>query len=346
MSEIVSLQYLRGIAAMLVVALHSATPLPAGYDLTFGNIGVDIFFVISGFVMWLTTFERPTGTLRFLGKRVLRIVPLYWSVTLFIAFFATDPIGLRVTEPIPDILKSLFFIPFYSPNTPGEIYPILFVGWTLNVEMMFYLIFAICLPLPPLWRFLAASAGLFCLVGLGLAFDIANATFQLMTDSIVGIFIFGMGLGVIYTRSNILFAPGKAFALVTGLGLLALVVRDTGLRFFDYGLPSLVLVTALLACERWLRRHSLKVMKLLGDASYSIYLVHPIALKLVNNLLGPHPFGLDGLLAFGLLVIFSAVSGIFVYWLYERPLTKLMKRLFSGRRPGASDTKNTRQQYQ
>ena len=331
MREIVSLQYLRGIAAMLVVVLHSATPLPDDYDLTIGNIGVDIFFVISGFVMWLTTIDRPTGTWTFLKKRLLRIVPLYWSVTLFLAFVATGPIGLRITEPIPDILRSLFFIPFYDADSAGEIYPILFVGWTLNVEMMFYIIFALCLPLPPIWRFLAASAALIGLVGLGLAFDVANAAFELFTDSIVGIFVMGMGLGAAYTQSRVLQAPMKALAVVAGLLLVTLLFRDTGLRVFDYGLPSLLLVTVLLICEPFLRRRPVGLLKLVGDASYSIYLVHPIALKLINNLFGAHPFGLDGRLVFCLLVIFSAGAGIMVYWLYERPLTALLKRVFFSR---------------
>lgn len=331
-SEIVSLQILRGVAAMLVVMVHSATPL--GAPLAFGNIGVDIFFVISGFVMWLTTFGRHTTTGTFFLKRILRIVPLYWAITLALAFLGTDPLGLRLSESIPDLLRSLFFIPYYDMEAENKIYPILFVGWTLNVEMFFYAIFAVFLPFGPVLRFLGVSAVLICLIIAGLSLQIEIAAFELLTDSIIGIFIFGMGLGVLYTATPVFQRKGWLSALLLGLAGAAAycAVNESGLRVFDAGVVSLLIVVAVLAMEPLCRHAPVAPLRVLGDASYSIYLVHPIVLKLINQALGPDPFGLPPWPTFFALMTASALGGVMVYYIFEKPVGRVLSRLVR-RRP-------------
>ena len=87
-ASIISIQYLRAIAALLVVFYHAIYQIKEYHSLfeggiwRFGAAGVDIFFVISGFIMWVTTSGRPADPLRFIGRRITRIVPLYWIVTM------------------------------------------------------------------------------------------------------------------------------------------------------------------------------------------------------------------------------------------------------------------------
>jgi len=156
-----SIQILRGLAALAVtiahtngevswwaVNLHYENPMPG---LVTGAAGVDLFFVISGFIMVYTTaesFGTPTASGVFLLRRIIRIVPLYWIATfLFLAYivrighsWAMEGIGDK------NVLCSFVFIACPRPN--GGYAPALEVGWSLNYEMFFYLCFAVALLLP------------------------------------------------------------------------------------------------------------------------------------------------------------------------------------------------------
>ena len=130
-------------------SVNSKTIFADGFWL-FGQAGVDIFFVISGFIMWVTTHDRPTTPLRFMTNRIVRIVPLYWLITLAVAAmaFAVPSLFRGVVLTPEHVIKSLLFIPHYYPGMPTRVWPLLLPGWTLNYEMVFYLVFAIALLLP------------------------------------------------------------------------------------------------------------------------------------------------------------------------------------------------------
>ncbi|NWG93561.1 MAG: acyltransferase [Parvularculaceae bacterium] len=137
MPQILSIQYLRAIAAVLVVALHSTIVIRRDYApefpmFTTGEFGVDIFFVISGFIMWTIAAEKPTTPAAFLERRIIRIVPLYWAVTIPTAFISTDA-GLTFVLPDPwSLARSFLFIPEWNEKLAMAA-PIVFVGWTLNL---------------------------------------------------------------------------------------------------------------------------------------------------------------------------------------------------------------------
>ena len=172
--EVKSIHYLRGLAALLVVFHHSIIQLAPVRDhyahVEFGQAGVDIFFVISGFVIYLSNAKGRLGSGEFLKRRIIRIVPLYWLATLAVVavavvaprFFATTTLTAQ------DVAQSLLFVPAYSAAFPGQIWPVLVPGWSLNYEMFFYLVFAVGLLVARerLLLFLVATLGILVVAGL------------------------------------------------------------------------------------------------------------------------------------------------------------------------------------
>ncbi len=146
--RVVSIQYLRALAAILVVVQH-ANSGPIHLDIVspgLATFGVDLFFVISGYIMWTTTTETARTPPQFWLARIVRIVPLYWGfTTLYVAISILHPAALEhPSTNLVFIVKSYAFVPAIHP-VEGGISPIYSLGWTLNFEMFFYLIFGIAL---------------------------------------------------------------------------------------------------------------------------------------------------------------------------------------------------------
>jgi exopolysaccharide production protein ExoZ len=144
MRYLFGLQYLRAAAALGVVGFHASENSHLNLDL--GQAGVDLFFVLSGFLMWSIT-EAPTTPMAFFIGRIRRIVPVYWIATCVVLVGALFSLFPAITLNTPHVLSSFFFIPARSPSN-GHIWPLLVPGWTLNYEMFFYLIFSLVLFLP------------------------------------------------------------------------------------------------------------------------------------------------------------------------------------------------------
>ena len=117
------------------------------------NSRVDIFFVISGFIMWVTTVGRTLSPQEFLYRRLVRIVPLYWLVTAFtVLVMVVAPQAMQSSRfDLAHVVASFAFWPALHPVT-GHYAPVLIPGWTLNYEMFFYVVFAACLLLRPAHR--------------------------------------------------------------------------------------------------------------------------------------------------------------------------------------------------
>ena len=293
--EIVSVQYLRGLAALMVVIYHITGFEEFGISRwRIGNQGVDIFFVISGFIMWTTA--QGLSPQRFLERRLVRLVPLYWFFTLLMA--ATSPIfGGRTLDEhrigFGTTVLSLFFIPFHVNFDPTRaIEPILAQGWTLNYEMVFYVSFAIALFLPTK-RARATSMvmglGLLCMVGW-----IASPAQPLLyeiTHPIMIEFLFGIAVAAAVHRLPSL-NPRAYIVLLMTAWLLLIASGHAEMnrgRWLVVGLPAAILVLAAIALEPSLRQRPVRVLRKIGDASYALYLCHPFVLKACAMVLGRLP---------------------------------------------------------
>lgn len=291
-----SIQALRFFAAMLVVAMHATQAIADNIHQlgqhTYwdrGSTGVHIFFVISGFVMHLTAPDDSSlpGAWHFLKKRIIRVAPLYWIYTILkvaLIFAATHQAISLATPDISDIAKSLFFIPHLDAH--GNPFPILQVGWTLNYEMLFYLIFSLAIAINRKHRLAAISAAII------LVFVVGNTSSPQSPAGFYGRgilfeFILGIVGGMLYKRNAV---PNKvisaALALLSLCALFLTPPQPDIDSFFTAGIPSFLLVISCLSLQRIESINNFfKSLSPLGDASYSLYLAHPFSIAIVSRLL-------------------------------------------------------------
>lgn len=335
MPKILSIQYLRAAAALMVVFFHAdgmAQEYFSFQGLPFGAAGVDIFFVISGFIMWITTGSERTTPASFAVNRIIRIVPLYWAMTLLLYggwLIFRDP---ATVPSLGNLVRSLLFIPFVSPRT-GEIQPLLIAGWTLNFEMFFYAVFALALFFARRHRALFVCAVLSALVASALFVTPSGPAALTYTSPLLIEFMIGCLLGIVYERRALPRPSVAAFLLALGCGLLLTssmlpAANITAARFFHWGLPAFLVVTGALGLEPMLK--DWRLPRLLGDASYSIYLTHGVALSAVKSAvlwsgMGGHTLVSGGFILAG--CVASVATGVAVYYAIEKPLVVACKKL-------------------
>jgi exopolysaccharide production protein ExoZ len=317
-----SIQYLRGLAATAVVVFHATTGslAPAGVQgFELGAHGVDIFFVISGFIMF--TAARNESVVRFWTVRVIRIYPLYWMALFATILFnqLTANYGLSGRE----VLASVLLWPMYSFGHPDKIWPILVPGWTLTYELLFYAIFSIGL----LARRVVAVpvAMLLLLVVAGQLTHPHAAPLVVATSPLLTEFVIGLLLGVLVHRR----------ALTLPLLLIVWGVAAAACWYAGFGRALIMtnaggIVAAALLAEPLIVRSQSQFLKLLGDASYAIYLVHIIVIGMTDHFL------LDVIARQGVAVrwgivavtiVLATLAGILVHILIERPMLKRLRPL-------------------
>jgi exopolysaccharide production protein ExoZ len=338
------IQALRAIAAASVVACHLnqiqtflTGQQPAHLPLSSLQTGVDLFFVISGFIMVHSSeplFAAPGGAYDFLARRIARIAPLYWITTIVGVWIFAPTI-----EYVP-ILKSLFFLPFAQPN--GAINPVHGVGWTLNYEMFFYVIFAAAIFLPRLAASIVVIVSLVSIVIAGWWFAPQAAPLRFWSDSIILEFTFGMIIAELYRR-RIELAPWLRIVLASGAALTIFEIDRhmpaSFIRSLHWGIPAALIVAATLLGKPLIRIGALeKTANLLGNSSYALYLIHPFCGTAVY-VLWPR---LNALPMMPVLIgagILAQLLAIVIYQIIERPLTNIFRGIFErwrGLRIGAS----------
>ena len=305
--KLVSIQYVRALAALAVVLFHATHRIHAPFFV--GAAGVDIFFVISGFIMWIVT-ERGTKAEAFLAHRLLRIVPLYWIGTLIAAVLA---------QPELDRLAASFlFIPWRAPD--GRVWPVLGQGWTLQYEMFFYLLFAVGLLMPRRVQLAAINVALIGLSCISLAAPTDDPVLHTYTDPILLEFLAGIWLAVVWRAGRLPMHAGAPLLTAGILGFAAVAVAKIDPQGFPrllfWGAPAWMLVAGCLALEK--RLPVSRVGLALGDASYSIYLFHAF----ITSAVWRFPFG-PALVPVALVA--SAAGGWAIFRLIEAPMTRLLR---------------------
>ena len=331
-----SVQILRGVGALLVIGIHLNNWLEARKAVIgpshiayfanwhqFGAVGVDIFFVISGFVAGLTMnrYDGRTGT--FLRQRFLRIAPLAYI------FSALWILRLHLLgQPIP--LAGVWSTIVLAPILPTYHIPTLDVLWTLSFEFTLYLLTCLVLLLKRGPVTLFGLLSVLATIGIFVRFDFAPlrfATHPMLYEFALGILAFLLFRDRRLPRwalwaSFVLGAGALVLQALLGSGIpanpaLAISGESALQRVVQYALPSFLLLNFLLtwdAGQGWLSR----LATLIGNASYSIYLVHLFVISMTIRYIHLPPDG-----RWIVLFALATVSGIVVYLWVERPLAKL-----------------------
>jgi exopolysaccharide production protein ExoZ len=342
---LVSLQYIRAVSVMAVVYFHAVLQVRLfSGDHTFlplvGAGAVDVFFVLSGFMMRYAIDQVPSTSMEFLRRRIVRIAPLYWIVTLAaLAIACAVPGLLRSTVCDPaHAIASLLFVPWKNPAAvalgSGEIFvPVVVPGWTLNFEMMFYLIFAFTLRAPERIRNALLAATLLALFAASSLVSRAGSAFSFYHNSVLFEFLIGSSLGAMRLHQRPI--KGLAALCLAVLGGGALIACEVaGLphvpRILLFGLPATIVMVAALRAEAAGIVKVMPRLNALGDASFSIYLTHGFVLAGLR--VATMKSGLRGdtflfQIAFMLVsLIIAAVIGLAVYRLVERPMVRAADR--------------------
>ena len=329
-----SIQTLRAIAAWLVVGLHYCTTFSVAKPnwiqtafLDHGPKGVDIFFVISGFVMGLSASAPDITPRVFAAKRLARIVPAYWFYTVVVALMVTLAPTMMVNWGYSDesLVKSLLFVPSAYPTGLGW-FPLLTVGWTLNFEMVFYLIVAVALFAGGPRRWLWIASGIFVWQLLLAPLGLVNAIYH---DSIVDEFLLGIAVALLW-QAGALRGPSWRFVVLAIVAIVCMVVSDapsySPVRGIAWGAPAFLLVCAFLGLEPYFKRATLLVH--LGDHSYSVYLIHTIVITVAYDIHRAHRGHFMLITVCTLVAI--ALLGAASYRFVERPAARMVLRLLVG----------------
>ncbi|KJC62763.1 hypothetical protein UP10_00880 [Bradyrhizobium sp. LTSPM299] len=323
MPKLLSIQYLRAFAAFGVVIFH-AQGLTYGRALVIGSAGVDVFFVVSGFVMWTVNAYRRQTPADFLLNRITRIVPMYWFATLSFVFAAITFPALfpRLVVSTSHTFASLFFVPMRSPSN-GEIWPVVVPGWTLNCEMFFYAIFALALFLESIKRLIFLAAAFSALSLVGHIYTGSSPLIIFYSDPIMLEFLSGILLGRAFEQDRLPQLRWGYVALTVGL-LLFLVSARLDIespRIVFWGIPAFLLVAGAVILEEKRNVLFVPALAVLGDASYSIYLTHTFTISAIEKFkahFSPASFFVASL-------ILSALIGLAAWRLFERPFAELLK---------------------
>lgn len=297
-----------------------------------GGGGVDIFFIISGFIMCHATagkYNLSGNVTLFIKKRLIRIIPLYWLLSLCaLVLYIIMPERINTSGGETNVFLSFFLIPL-----PTEQAFLLKNGWTLSYEFYFYFIFSFGMIFREQIGRRLVSIILLALVVTGFLLENKGLYTRFLTNAVLIEFLFGIIIYNIYKNYKNISLYVPVILVLSSVILFFLLNQQGGVfcgkRIFDYGIPSFLICLGLTLLEEPISKHKFLPLQMLGDSSYSMYLFHPFVLSgfiLVFDLSG---FLNEkwAYLIICLMLVSAIVSGYLCYVFVEKKMDKKLRRL-------------------
>ncbi|WP_374951385.1 acyltransferase family protein [Mucilaginibacter sp.] len=337
------MQALRALAAVLVMLYHGTTLIrqETGYTylaniFTVGFMGVDIFFVLSGFIIFYTYTSKTVHAGGFLKKRFIRVVPIYWIVIIGLILIHVKYPASNQAE-----LNTACTIAASFTLYPSKLY-VLGVAWTLTYEILFYIVFALTASCNIKWFFYTFLAWCVLIIAFYIL-QIKSSIFAVnaLTNPVILNFGFGCIIAYLFKKHQTLkhwgwvACFGFVLLLVTCLTYYFAVSKDARdpaytsdmSRVYLFGIPSAILICGLL----YFKRHVPKLFVAIGDASYSLYLIHAALITfMLRFFLKAHLLQTQNRLNVLIIstIIFAMTIGISLlfYKYIEKPLIKQLNK--------------------
>jgi peptidoglycan/LPS O-acetylase OafA/YrhL len=351
-------QVLRLVAAMMVLfghVQHEVVELkldPNGAFQIFEPLpwkaGVDLFFVMSGFLMVFISWNRfgePGYPAEFLKRRLIRIVPTYWlftSLMLLSTSLFTSRVKHNTIDPL-HVLASYLFLPW--PRPAGGLLPVLGLGWTLNYEMLFYGAFALALLLPRRMGLAALALAFVATVAAHPWIPGGWGAVWYWSSPLILEFLFGVGLALLYQRGVRLPLFAAVALVAVGFALLVAVKAwdflATPWRVIWGGVPALFIGAGfMLTPESPRPSRLLGTLAYGGGVSYALYLSHPFVINLSaliwQKVVRGHPW-----LFISIAMTAALLGAGLVYEWIEKPVLAALHRRFPSRvAPSALEKKS------
>ncbi|WP_440057148.1 acyltransferase family protein [Pseudomonas fragariae (ex Marin et al. 2024)] len=345
--RMISLQYLRGFAALLVVVGHNSFFLGGDWiDHIPALLGVDIFFIVSGFIMTLITYQSPERPISFVIRRLFRIWPAFFVVWLLSYLFVYPE------KPLDQMICSLYFcLQDYSLVAPSFGFSALGPPWTLIYEVVFYLVFTISMSISYRYRsYVCALVFLVSSVGFQLYYNghfdfssqaspdivvvhVWQAWIKIISNTITFEFIAGMMLAELMLANRLpdLSLSGRR---LMQLALLLAIISACLLGWQDFGLRggfwlALIIVSSVVMLGYRAEVKGNRLLIFLGDISYSLYLVHySLMMFLIKIIPGNAPM-VEKAGVFILSIAASIVLAFFMFEWVEKPFIRVGKKVAS-----------------
>ncbi|EGS1684248.1 acyltransferase family protein [Enterobacter cloacae] len=349
-SKVYSIHYIRGIASILVILYHFKGYLNGIYaqsnlgDLLFGRggIGVDLFFVLSGFIIAFST-KKNSGSVDFIFKRAFRIYPVYLACMLLMLTLPAFSINT-------DFVKSIFFIHLdYNYKAPVFGYAYIFAAWTLTYEIIFYSIFCLSQTISHKHRTLICSLSIGAFVILlqiffnqgkvsffgSVTLHIDNNSFsilKILSSPMMIEFVYGLIVFHIFelVQKNRLILSNSHIKSICFIGVVFFILcYMTGYMSYSgpvgAGLISAILFISVLTIESVYGTFKSNILNLLGNLSYSMYLSHVFVIRFIQTYSKDIDFirYTNGFSRIILMMTMTIIISYLLYNIVEKPFIKI-----------------------
>lgn len=356
--KIYSIQYLRGIAAVIVAYVHGVI-LQIGcgtesfqqqFHYMVGASGVDLFFTISGFVMCYVSREDAglNDLIQYIKKKFVRINIVYYFTALIMISCLAVLSPAEIT--LESIVKTLTILPIFDSGDEFT-YPMLYVAWTLSYDWFFYVLYGVFILLSIVTRReIYLISIIFVLFLIGFFFPVREIHYIFVTNPMFLEFAGGMAIAVIYRNIKkihisipavlgMLALVAFSYLLYNGIGQVgeAYLINNgiyTWHRVLILGIPSALLLMSVLFWEKKTSFgfYKSEKLKFLGDASYSIFLTHPILYFLISRIPNDKLSLINPDLLIILIVIIAVSFGIAYHKFVEKRLISIFNGLLLGKK--------------